>query len=71
MLNNRTITVTEEAYHALMKQKRGNETLSDTIMRLTKNGKPADDFTKRIMDNKRRNVQHELGEGWFNSSDLF
>jgi predicted CopG family antitoxin len=71
MLNTKTINVTEEAYHALMKQKRGNETLSEIILRLTKNVKTDNTIGKRIVETERENIPQTFGEGWYNSSDLF
>jgi predicted CopG family antitoxin len=69
MLNTKTINVSEEAYHALLKEKRGNETLSQTILRLTKT-KTDNTIGRRIVETERDQIPHTFGEGWFNSSDL-
>jgi predicted CopG family antitoxin len=71
MLNTKTINVSEEAFNALMKERRGNENLSQTILRLTKNTKTVPvNIGKRIVESERDNVPHTFGDGWFNSSDL-
>jgi predicted CopG family antitoxin len=72
MLNTKTINVTEEAYNALMKERRGNENLSQTILRLTKTTKAvSNNIGKRIFESERDNVPCTFGDGWYNSSDLF
>lgn len=69
MLNNKTITISEDAYNAIMKAKHGNESLSETILRLTKT-KTDNTIGRRIVETERENVPHTFGEGWFTSSDL-
>jgi predicted CopG family antitoxin len=72
MLNTKTINVTEEAYNALIKERRGNENLSQTILRLTKTTKAVpSNIGKRIVESERDNVPRTFGDGWYNSSDLF
>jgi predicted CopG family antitoxin len=66
----KTITVTQEAYNALLKERKNNESISETIMRLTKNHKPANTLSRRILETEKENVQHTFGDGWFSSSDL-
>lgn len=70
MLNCKAITITEDAYNALMKEKKGNETLSQTILRLTKASKTDNKLSRRIVETERENIPHTFGEGWFSSSDL-
>ncbi len=70
MLNNKTIVITEDAYNALVKEKRGNETLSQTILRLTKTARTDNSIGKRIVETERENVPQTFGEGWFTNSDL-
>jgi len=70
MLNTKTICISEDAYTALLKQKRGNETLSETIMRLTKTVNTDNKPRKRIVGEENQKVPHTFGEGWFTSSDL-
>ncbi len=66
----KTITVTQEAYTALRKQRRNGETISQTILRLTKNVKPPKNLGKRILETEKDQVPHTFGEGWFTTSDL-
>jgi predicted CopG family antitoxin len=70
MLNNKTVTITEDAYNALIKEKRGDETLSETILRLTKPIKTDNRTGKKVVETENGRVPHTFGEGWFTSSDL-
>jgi predicted CopG family antitoxin len=65
--NNKTITVTQEAYNALLKEKKGSETLSDVILRLTKT-KNKNQFSRRLVTEQE--MRNNFGEGWFSDSDL-
>jgi predicted CopG family antitoxin len=65
--NNKTITVTQEAYNALLKEKKGSETLSDVILRLTKNNNKTQ-FSRRLVTEQE--MRNNFGEGWFSDSDL-
>ncbi len=69
MFNGKNITVTQEAYSALIKERKGNETLSDTILRLTKNSKPKNIFETKRMVNPEE-VRSNFDNGWYSSSDL-
>lgn len=69
MFNYKNINITPEAYNALLKQRKGNETLSDTIIRLTKNVKTDNSLARRIIEAERK-MPTPLGESWFTNSDL-
>jgi predicted CopG family antitoxin len=71
MFNDKTITVTQEAYNALIKQKRDSETLSDTILRLTKNStsKTQNYFGKKRVLNPDE-MRCNFDDGWYSSSDM-
>ncbi|XHH09124.1 MAG: antitoxin VapB family protein [Candidatus Bathyarchaeia archaeon] len=69
MFSGKTITVTQQAYNALIKERKGNETLSDTILRLTKNGKPNNNIVKKMGNHEGE--RSTFDNGWYSSSDLF
>jgi predicted CopG family antitoxin len=62
----KTISVTDEAYMALLREKKGEESFTETILRITaKAGKLADCFgVWRMTDEEETSVQGELDEGW-------
>jgi predicted CopG family antitoxin len=64
--NNKTITLTQEAYSALLKEKKGQETLSDVILRLTKTQR--NHYSKRLVTEQE--MRNNFDEGWFSNSDL-
>jgi len=68
MFNSKTITVTQEAYNALLKEKKSNETVSETILRLTKNHKTPSYFGTRAVTPQEFRCTSD--DGWYNSSDL-
>ncbi|MGD6809073.1 MAG: antitoxin VapB family protein [Candidatus Bathyarchaeia archaeon] len=69
MFSGKTITVTQEAYNALIRERKGNETLSDTILRLIKNNKPKNNFRQQRMV-PPEGVRNNFDNGWYNNSDL-
>lgn len=62
----KTISVTDEAYKALLREKKGEESFTETILRITaKSGKLADCFGAwRMTDEEETSIQSELAEGW-------
>jgi predicted CopG family antitoxin len=62
----KTISITEEAYAALLSEKQNSESFTQTILRLTKKkGKLADSFGKwKMTDQEEQKMQSELSEGW-------
>ena len=62
----KTISITEEAYHALLKEKKNNESFTETILRITrKAGKLEDCFgTWKMSDKEEKEIRKELSEGW-------
>ena len=62
----KTISITEEAYNALIHQKKGNESFTQAILRITKTtGKLTDSFGKwKMTDQEEQTIQGELSEGW-------
>jgi len=62
----KTISVTDEAYEALLREKKRGESFTETILRITaKSGKLADCFGAwRMTDEEEASIQGELAEGW-------
>ena len=62
----KTISVTEEAYEALLREKKNKESFTDTILRITRrSGKLADCFgTWKMTDEEEAAIRSELSEGW-------
>ena len=62
----KTISVTEKAYEALLREKKNKESFTDTILRITKkSGKLADCFdTWKMTDEEEAAIRNELSEGW-------
>jgi predicted CopG family antitoxin len=62
----KTISVTEKAYEALLREKKNKESFTDTILRITKkSGKLADCFgTWKMTDEEEATIRSELSEGW-------
>jgi predicted CopG family antitoxin len=62
----KTISITEEAYEALLNEKQNSESFTQTILRLTqKKGKLADSFGKwNMTDQEEQEIRSELSEGW-------
>jgi predicted CopG family antitoxin len=62
----KTISIKEEAYEALLHEKKNEESFTDTILRITKkSGKLADCFgTWKMTDEEEKTILSELSEGW-------
>lgn len=62
----KTISITEEAYNALIRQKKDNESFTQAILRITKStGKLTDSFGKwKMTDQEEQTILGELSEGW-------
>lgn len=62
----KTISITEKAYEALLREKKNKESFTDTILRVTKkSAKIADCFgTWKMSDEEEEAIQSELSEGW-------
>jgi len=62
----KTISITDKAYEALLREKRSKESFADTILRITeKSGKLADCFgTWKMSDEEEEAIRSELSEGW-------
>jgi len=62
----KTISITEEAYAALVREKIDKESFTDTILRLTKKtGKISDCFgTWKMTDKEQETIENELAQGW-------
>jgi predicted CopG family antitoxin len=62
----KTISITQEAYDALLNEKKNRESFTQTILRLTKkSGKLADSFGKwKMTDQEEQTIQSELSLGW-------
>ena len=62
----KTISITEKAYEALLREKKTKESFTDTILRITKkSGKLADCFgTWKMSDDEEEAIHSELSEGW-------
>ena len=62
----KTISITEKAYDALLKEKKNKESFTETILRITKkSNKIADCFgTLKMSDDEEDAIRNELSEGW-------
>lgn len=62
----KTISITDEAYLALKREKINKESFTDTILRITKkSGKLADCFgTWEMSDEQQEEIESELSKGW-------
>jgi predicted CopG family antitoxin len=65
-MGTKTISIKNEAYEALLREKIDKESFTDTILRITKkSGKIADCFgTWKMTDEEEAAVQTELSRGW-------
>jgi predicted CopG family antitoxin len=65
-MGTKTISIKNEAYEALLREKIDKESFTDTILRITKkSGKIADCFgTWKMTDEEEAAVQDELSRGW-------
>jgi predicted CopG family antitoxin len=62
----KTITIKEEAYDALMREKVDKESFTETILRITKKtGKIEDCFGSwKMTDTEEEAIHSELSKGW-------
>jgi len=62
----KTISITQKAYDALLREKKTKESFTDTILRITKkSGKLTDCFgTWNMTDEEEETIRNELSEGW-------
>ena len=65
-MGTKTISITKEAYEALLREKANKESFTDTILRITKkSGKIADCFgTWKMTDKEEEAIRIELSKGW-------
>jgi len=65
-MGTKTISITEEAYEALLREKINKESFTDIILRITKkSGKIADCFgTWKMTDKEEEAIRIELSKGW-------
>jgi len=65
-MGTKTISIKDEAYEALRREKIDKESFTDTILRITKkSGKIADCFGGwKMTDNEEEAVWVELSKGW-------
>jgi predicted CopG family antitoxin len=65
-MGTKTISIKEEAYEALLREKINKESFTETILRITKkSGKIADCFGSwRMTDREEEAFQAELSKGW-------
>lgn len=71
VLASKNISITEEAYEALEREKRREESFTDAILRLTRNrGKLADCFgTWKITESEQAAIEKGLRKGWERASE--
>ena len=62
----KTISIKQEAYDALLREKMDKESFTDTILRVTrKSGKLMDCFGAwKMTDEEEKSIQSEIAEGW-------
>ena len=65
-MGTKTISIKDEAYEALLREKINKESFTDTILRITqKSGKIADCFgTWKMTDEEEKTINAELAKGW-------
>jgi predicted CopG family antitoxin len=65
-MGTKTISITEEAYDALLREKVNKESFTETILRITKkSGKIADCFGAWKMTNEEEEaIASQLSKGW-------
>ncbi|MDR1993365.1 MAG: antitoxin VapB family protein [Nitrososphaerota archaeon] len=63
----KTISITQEAYDALLREKMAKESFTDTILRITKkSGKLMDSFGAwKMTDQEEQKIKTALAEGWY------
>ncbi len=66
VMGTKTISIKDEAYEALVREKLGKESFTDTILRITKkSGKISDCFGAwKMTDKEEEAISAELAKGW-------
>lgn len=68
----KNISITKEAYDALQREKRVNESFTETILRLTqRTGKLSDSFGawRDMTDAEEAKFERELSKGWKHATE--
>jgi predicted CopG family antitoxin len=67
-MGTKTISIIDDAYAALKREKRADESFSDVILKLTnRRGKFADSFGKwKVSDEEAKKIQDSLDKAWKN-----
>jgi len=62
----KNISMTDEAYRALRRERKANESFTETILRLTqRTGRISDCFgTWKMSKEEEKSIMKELSEGW-------
>jgi len=65
-MGTKTISIKDEAYKALLREKADKESFTETILRITKkSGKIADCFgTWKMTNQEEEDIRIELSKGW-------
>ncbi len=65
-MGTKTISIKDEAYEALLREKIGKESFTETILRITKkSGKIADCFGAwKMTDKEEKVIRQEIAKGW-------
>jgi len=66
LMATKTISITEEAYEALIREKIDKESFTETILRITKkSGKLSDSFGAwKMTDEEAEKMRSDLDKGW-------
>jgi predicted CopG family antitoxin len=66
VMGTKTISITDEAYEALVNEKINRESFTETILRITKKkGKLSESFGKwKMTDKEEETFKSELSKGW-------
>lgn len=65
-MGTKAIFITEEAYDALLREKKNKESFSEAILRITKeSGKISESFGAwKMSDKEEKAIKSELSKGW-------
>ena len=65
-MTTKNISITDEAYEALRREKRKEESFTETILRLTQSrGKLSDSFGSwKLSDEEEAKIKRDLSKGW-------
>lgn len=67
-MSTQTISISRKAYDALLREKRSDECLSETILRLIKTSLSADSILKKKV--LQKDNQSDFSNDWYTSQDL-